>query len=97
MGVDDSTSPLPNGAGVALSLTFDDARDSQLDVAVPILDAHGIRATFFVLPGPASHRQSDWQTVLRNGHQIGNHTVTHPCSANFAFSRMNALEDSCSP
>ena len=94
VGVDDNGSRLPNGAGVALSLTFDDARDSQLDIAVPILDdAHGIRATFFVLPPPVSRRQSDWQTVLRNGHEIGNHSATHPCSANFAFSRTNALED----
>lgn len=91
--VDDNRTPLPNGAAVALSLTFDDARDSQLDVAVPILDAHGIRATFFVLPAPVSRRRPDWQAVLRNGHEIGNHTVTHPCSANFGFSRMNALED----
>ena len=92
MGVEDR-SPLPDGARVALSLTFDDARDSQLDVAVPILDAHGIRATFFVLPVPVSRRRSDWQAVKRNRHEIGNHTVTHPCSANFEFSRTNALED----
>ena len=92
-GVDDNRSPLPRGARVALSLTFDDARDSQLDVAVPMLDAHGIRATFFVLPRPVSRRQSDWETVLKKGHEIGNHTVTHPCSGNFGFSRTNALED----
>lgn len=93
LAVDDNTPPLPNGARVALSLTFDDSRDSQLDVAVPILHAYGTRATFFVLPAPVSRRQTDWQTVLRNRHEIGNHTVSHPCSANFGFSRKNALED----
>jgi peptidoglycan/xylan/chitin deacetylase (PgdA/CDA1 family) len=77
---------------VALTLTFDDARDSQLDVAVPILDAFGIRATFYVLPEPVSRRRSDWQAVVRRGHEIGNHTVTHPCSGNYPFSRNNALE-----
>ena len=85
--------PFPNGARVALSLTFDDSRDSQLDVAVPILAAYRLRATFFVLPEPVSRRQSDWQAVVESGHEIGNHTVSHPCSANFGFSRTNALED----
>ncbi len=91
VGVDDMA--LPNGAGVALSLTFDDARDSQLDVAVPILEAYRLRATFFVLPAPVSRRQSDWEALVKSGHEIGNHTLSHPCSANFGFSRTNALED----
>jgi peptidoglycan/xylan/chitin deacetylase (PgdA/CDA1 family) len=85
--------PLPNGARVALSLTFDDSRESQLDIAVPILAAHGLRATFFVLPSPVARRQSDWRAVVESRHEIGNHTVSHPCSANFEFSRTNALED----
>ena len=78
---------------MALSLTFDDARDSQIDVAIPVLEAHGLRATFFVLPARVRRRRDDWGTVLDAGHEIGNHTATHPCSANFAFSRTNALED----
>lgn len=66
---------------VAVSLTFDDARDSQLEVLVPMLDTYGLRATFYVLPEPVSRRQPDWQAVVQAGHEIGNHTVTHPCSA----------------
>jgi peptidoglycan-N-acetylglucosamine deacetylase len=92
VGVNDRP-PLPNGARVALSLTFDDSRESQLEVVVPILGAYRLRATFFVLPTPVARRQSDWKAVVENGHEIGNHTVTHPCSANFGFSRTNALED----
>ena len=84
---------LPNGARIALSLSFDDSRDSQLDVAVPMLDAFGVRATFFVLPEPVSQRRTDWQAVVANGHEVANHTVSHPCSANFGFSGSNALED----
>lgn len=85
--------PFPDGARVALSLTFDDARDSQLDVAAPLLDAHDVRATFYVLPEPVSRRRDEWRALVGRGHEIGNHTVTHPCSANFTFSRDNALED----
>jgi len=92
VGMKDRTR-LPNHARVALSLTFDDSRESQLDVAVPILAAQGLRATFFVLPSPVADRRSDWQAVVRSRHEIGNHTVSHPCSANFEFSRTNALED----
>ncbi len=86
-------SPFADRARVAVSLTFDDSRDSQLDAAVPILDAFGLRATFFVLPDRVWRRRSDWQAVVRHGHEVGNHTVSHPCSANFVFSRGNALED----
>ena len=84
---------LPNGKRVAVSLTFDDARASQLDVAAPILQAHGMRATFYVLPVPLGHRTDEWRAMVGSGHEIGNHSATHPCSANFAFSTGNALED----
>jgi peptidoglycan/xylan/chitin deacetylase (PgdA/CDA1 family) len=83
----------PDGARAALSLSLDDARDSQLDVALPVLDAHGVRTTFYVLPARVWLRRPEWRTVVEAGHEIGNHTATHPCSANFEFSRTNALED----
>ena len=60
---------------------------------MPVLEAHGIRATFYVLPDPVQRRQSHWRALAAAGHEIGNHTTTHPCSANFRFSRGNALED----
>ncbi|MDQ4134160.1 MAG: polysaccharide deacetylase family protein [Actinomycetota bacterium] len=87
------TRVLPDGVRVALSLSFDDARDSQLDVAAPILDAHGVRASFFVLPAGVRRRRDDWRRLVRSGHEMGNHTGTHPCSGNFTFSTSNALED----
>jgi peptidoglycan/xylan/chitin deacetylase (PgdA/CDA1 family) len=83
----------PDGARVALSFTFDDARDSQLDIAVPILEAHAVRATFYVLPQWVRRRQSQWRALIARGHEIGNHTASHPCSANFHFSAGNAIED----
>lgn len=88
-----ASSPFFEGRRLALSLTFDDARESQLDVAVPLLEAHGLRATFYVLPGWMRRRSDDWRAVAERGHEIGNHTSTHPCSANFPFSGRNALED----
>ena len=85
--------PWPDGRRGAVSLTFDDARESQVDVGIPLLDSLGVKATFYVLPEGARKRLDGWRAAARSGHEIGNHTSTHPCTGNFAFSRGNALED----
>jgi peptidoglycan/xylan/chitin deacetylase (PgdA/CDA1 family) len=85
--------PWPEGKKAALSLTFDDARESQVDVGIPLLDEHGVRATFYVLPEGARKRLAGWKAALAKGHEVGNHSSSHPCTGNFAFSRTNALED----
>jgi len=82
----------PEGASAAVSLSFDDARASQLDGA-RILDDQGIRATFYVLPSGLAAAPDRWRAIAGAGHEIGNHSSTHPCSGNFAFSAGNALED----
>ena len=38
----------PNGARAAVSLTYDDGCDSQLENVVPLLDELGLKATFFL-------------------------------------------------
>lgn len=83
----------PDGKKAAVSLTFDDARRSQVDTGHAILNAHGIRASFYVLPGGVNERLDGWKAAAAAGHEIANHTMTHPCSGHFAFSRKNALED----
>jgi peptidoglycan-N-acetylglucosamine deacetylase len=82
----------PGRAKGAVSVTFDDARASQLDRGVPVLDRHGVRATFYVLPLAVAKRPDDWKRAVATGHEIGNHTMTHPCSANHSSSRANPLE-----
>lgn len=83
----------PEGKRAALSLTFDDARLSQVDVGLPILDKNGVRATFYVNPDGVKERLDGWKKAVKNGHEIGNHTLTHPCTGNYAFSKDNALEN----
>lgn len=83
----------PHGKRAAVSLSFDDARVSQVDAGLPILDKHGVKATFYLSPSRTHERLNAWQRALANGHELGNHTMTHPCSANFLWSRENALED----
>ncbi len=83
----------PAGKRAAISLTFDDARPSQLDRGLPILDQYGVKATFYVSLSSMEKRLDAWKKAAANGHEIGNHTLAHPCSGNFPFSREKALEN----
>ena len=72
----------PGGARAAVSLAYDDALDSQLDNAIPTLDRHGIRGTFFLQLSsePVARRMEDWRAAARGGHELGNHSLFHQCS-----------------
>jgi peptidoglycan/xylan/chitin deacetylase (PgdA/CDA1 family) len=83
----------PKGKRAALSLTFDDARPSQVDAGLPLLNGHGVKATFYVQPEGLGKRLDGWKAAVASGHEIGNHTISHPCTGNYAFSRENGLED----
>ncbi len=83
----------PAGKRAAISLSFDDARVSQIDAGIPILNHHGVKATFYLTPGRVTERLAGWREAVAAGHEMGNHTVSHPCSGNFIWSRDNALED----
>lgn len=88
-----STFVWPQEKKAALSLTFDDARISQVDVGMPILNEHQVRATFYVSLAAAEQRSQAWKQAIAQGHEIGNHSLRHPCSGNFPWARHKALED----
>ena len=83
----------PNEKRAAISLSFDDARVSQIDTGLALLSEHHVKVTFFVEAGNIGHRVEGWKKAVADGHEIGNHSMTHPCTGNYAFSRHNALED----
>lgn len=83
----------PEGRKMALSMTFDDARFSQVDKGIPLLDKYGVKATFYISPSNMLKRLESWKKAVANGHEIGNHSLVHPCSGNFEFARNKALED----
>ena len=85
--------PWPQGKRAAVTLTFDDARPSQVDAGVPLLDEFGVKATFFVLPDGLRARTEAWKRAAAAGHEIANHSMTHPCSGNFPWARERALEN----
>jgi peptidoglycan/xylan/chitin deacetylase (PgdA/CDA1 family) len=70
----------PKAARAAVSLTYDDGLDSQLDNAFGPLKAADLKATFFLTRDNAEARTRDWVELIRGGgHEVGNHTVSHPC------------------
>jgi len=83
----------PTGRRTAVSLTFDDARASQLDVGVPLFAEFGTRVTFYLTANNIGTRAGDWRHAAAAGHELGNHTTTHPCSGNFPWARARALEE----
>ncbi|MCX6262815.1 MAG: polysaccharide deacetylase family protein, partial [Bacteroidia bacterium] len=83
----------PEGKKMGLSLTFDDARLSQVDKGIPLLDKYGVKATFYLSPDNITQRLEAWEKAVTNGHDIGNHSLLHPCTGNFVWSKDKALED----
>jgi peptidoglycan/xylan/chitin deacetylase (PgdA/CDA1 family) len=83
----------PEGKRVAVSLSFDDARASQIDVGVALFDKYGAKVTFFVNPPNMEQRLEGWKKAAAKGYEIGNHSRSHPCTGNFSWSRKNDLED----
>ncbi len=73
----------PEGRRAALSLSWDDARPSAVEAGVPILDQFGIKGTFYVLPRNMKRQLKKWRAAAANGHEMGNHTLKHPCMGNF--------------
>lgn len=72
----------PEGWKAAVSLAYDDALDSQLDNAIPALDRHGLKGSFYLQLSrdPVRLRLEEWRAAARNGHELGNHTLFHQCS-----------------
>ena len=70
----------PGGRQLAVVLTYDDALSSHLDIAIPALDAAGLKGTFFLIGNVLAPEQiGRWRTAAAEGHELGNHTVRHAC------------------
>jgi sialate O-acetylesterase len=68
------------GKKCAVVLTYDDAIPQQLDNAIPVLDSLSLKATFYLTAYFAKNRLNDWKKVASKGHELGNHTLFHPCN-----------------
>jgi hypothetical protein len=73
-----SARPISFQGGI-VSLTYDDGLDSHLDIAWPALDSRGLHGTFYVTLENIAERAADWRQLAGKGHELANHTATHPC------------------
>ena len=73
----------PEGQRAAVSLSYDDTLPTQLDNAIPALDRHGLKGSFYLTLAADTLRArlADWRRAAANGHELGNHSLFHQCSA----------------
>ncbi|WP_226163143.1 polysaccharide deacetylase family protein [Hymenobacter terricola] len=76
-----ATSPGWNNKQCAVVLTYDDAIDVDLDNVVPALDSAKLRGTFYLIGSSpvVTRRLGEWRRAAQRGHELGNHTLFHPC------------------
>ena len=59
-------------------LTIDDGPGDDTPAMLDLLDAHGARVTFFLVGERAQARPELVREIVRRGHDIGQHSHTHP-------------------
>jgi cellulose synthase/poly-beta-1,6-N-acetylglucosamine synthase-like glycosyltransferase/peptidoglycan/xylan/chitin deacetylase (PgdA/CDA1 family) len=97
---DENFDPLPEPYRVgrygynpkAVAITFDDGPDPQWTPKIlDVLKQENAQATFFLIGLQAKDFGGITSRIYREGHEIGNHTFTHPDISNLS-DRLNALE-----
>src|SRR5690349_12486987 len=70
-----------NGYKAAVVLTYDDALNVHLDNVIPSLDSAGFKGTFYLTVSSEAFtkRMEEWKAASIKGHELGNHTMYHPC------------------
>jgi peptidoglycan/xylan/chitin deacetylase (PgdA/CDA1 family) len=69
----------PQNKKAVIVLTYDDALNSQLDNAIPQLNATHLKATFFITGYLTDATIPRWRAVAARGYELANHTLYHPC------------------
>jgi sialate O-acetylesterase len=72
-----------NHKSCAVVLTYDDAIDVDLDNVLPALDSLGFKGTFYLIGSSSviANRMAEWRKAAAEGHELGNHSMFHPCDA----------------
>ncbi len=76
----------------AIALTFDDGPSESTPALLELLKQHDVRATFFMCGKNVERLPEIARAVVEAGHEIGNHTDTHPrfdfCSRAFIYDEL---------
>jgi len=62
----------------AVALTFDDGPSPDTERILDVLSEHSVSATFFMVGREVESFPGIAQRVLAEGHQVGNHSYSHP-------------------
>ena len=77
-GLGPNLSRLPAAAGNTFALTLDDGPDPATTPAVlDLLDAHGVRASFFCIAERARAHPALLREIVARGHSVQNHSFVH--------------------
>lgn len=70
-----------NNKQCAVVLTYDDAIDVDLDNVIPALDSMHFKGTFYLIGSSpvVIKRVNEWRKAAKEGHELGNHSMFHPC------------------
>lgn len=74
--------------GDGVWLTIDDGPSEDTRAVLDLLDAHGAKATFFLVGARAEARPELVREIVARGHGIGNHSHTHPQARFWALGPM---------
>ena len=70
--------PTPTTGNKVIALTFDDGPGPYTAHLLDILDQYGAKATFFLIGSKVSGQASVARSIQARGHQLGNHSWSHP-------------------
>ena len=70
--------PAPTVANKTIALTFDDGPGPYTEKLLDILDKYDAKATFFLIGSKVSARANTLRRIQSRGHQLGNHSWSHP-------------------
>src|SRR5665213_3276695 len=70
----------PHHKKAVIVLTYDDALETQLNIAVPQLDSAHLTATFFLTGDIDAKTIPRWRALSKKGYELANHTIYHPVS-----------------
>lgn len=64
----------------AVSLTYDDGLPVHYTLVDPLLRHYGLLATFYpMIQSDLRLHPENWRQLAAAGHELGNHTIFHPC------------------
>lgn len=76
----------PESGDKEVWLTIDDGpHPEDTPHLLDLLDAHGAKATFFFIGANAKKHRTLVRQVIKRGHEVANHTMTHPQSWFWAY------------